>query len=73
MSWEVETDGPEPELVLRWKESGGPPVQNPSPKGGFGSRLIRMGLTGTGGTDERFLPLGFQAVFRAPMSSIQAR
>jgi hypothetical protein len=40
--------GAQPELVIRWTERGGPPAVAPVGKGGFGTKLVRMGLDGTG-------------------------
>jgi two-component sensor histidine kinase len=58
--------GDVPKLVLNWRETGGPPVAEPDRRG-VGSRLIRMGLAGTRDASLRFLPLGFEAQFRAPL------
>lgn len=58
------------ELVLDWIESGGPPLLKPERKG-FGSRLIGMGLIGTGDSELRYLPQGFEAEFKAPLSQVQ--
>lgn len=44
LNWRVEAGEPE-KLVLRWEEKGGPPVSEPERRG-FGSRLIRYGITG---------------------------
>ncbi len=46
VSWRT-GGGAAPTLVLDWTETGGPVVMPPRNKGGFGSRLIRMGLLGT--------------------------
>ena len=37
---------------------------------GFGSRLIRMGLTGSGGADLRFEAAGLRARFSAPFAQV---
>lgn len=66
VAWDVADD----ELTLRWRESGGPAVLAPTRKG-FGSRLINMGLIGTGGAELRYLPTGFEADFTAPLSQVQ--
>lgn len=65
-------DGPEEkvELILEWRESGGPPVEEPKRRG-FGSRLIRLGLAGTGGVELRFHNSGLEAEFRAPLALVQ--
>ncbi|GJD55865.1 HWE histidine kinase domain-containing protein [Methylobacterium dankookense] len=69
VSWRVDGDGEEGDLVLDWEESGGPPVKEPTRRG-FGSRLIRLGLVGTGDVDLRYKPTGFRAEMRAPLAQI---
>lgn len=66
IDWRVEGD----ELVLNWRERGGPPATKPDGKG-FGSRLIRMGLVGTGGSEVRYLQTGIEAEFRAPLDQVR--
>lgn len=70
VTWRV--DGPDEggELVLDWREVDGPSVREPSARG-FGSRLIRMGLVGTGGVELRYLPTGLEAEFRAPLDQVR--
>ncbi len=68
VAWLTETD----QLILDWRETGGPPAVAPA-KGGFGSRLINMGLIGTGGVDLHYLPTGFRARFTAPLSQVSDR
>lgn len=70
VGWRVEPGrNGNPELVMTWRESGGPPTTAPSRKG-FGTRLIQAGLAGTGVADLRFETLGLEATFRAPMALI---
>lgn len=69
IGWRIETAEHE-ELVLEWTESGGPPPQEPD-RQGFGSRLIEMGLSGTGGSTVRYPVSGLEAVFRAPLADIR--
>ena len=69
LSWRVESRDSEPELVMRWRESDGPPVVEPVSKG-FGTRLIRMGVAGAGGVEKKYLPEGFIATFRATLAEI---
>lgn len=64
LTWMIEGSGQTASLIVRWRERGGPTVAAPSRKG-FGSRLIRLGLTGTGGTELRYEPDGFEADLRA--------
>jgi two-component sensor histidine kinase/PAS domain-containing protein len=58
VAWHV--DHATGELVLTWTESDGPPAVEPVRKG-FGSRLIRSGLSRTGGVALRYLPTGLEA------------
>lgn len=70
VTWRVEDTHGGPEVVLDWEESGGPPPR-PSNRTGFGSRLIRLGLTGTGGVELRYPSSGFRAEMRAPFAQLQ--
>jgi PAS domain S-box-containing protein len=70
ISWKVNATGVNPLLVLYWKESGGPKVA-PTHTDGFGSKLIGMGLAGTGDANLNFLEDGFEAEFRAPLSALR--
>lgn len=65
VGWAVE-DGL---LVLRWTEEGGPPAMVPK-RHGFGSRLINMGLLGTGGVATHYDDTGFSATITAPVSEL---
>jgi two-component sensor histidine kinase len=67
--WEVDRTGQQPVLVLKWNESGGPPARPPQ-KQGMGSRLIRLGLVGTGTSVVRYDHAGFSGEFRAPFSLV---
>ncbi|MBY0253223.1 MULTISPECIES: PAS domain S-box protein [Methylobacterium] len=69
ISWRTETD-PSPTLVLDWAETDGPPVVPPSTRGGFGSKLIRMGLLGTRVAALDYAPVGLRAEFRAPLAEV---
>jgi len=69
VDWAVETTQAGDELVVRWRETGGPPVIAPSRRG-FGSKLVRLGLAGTGGVDLRFEPDGLQADLRASVRQL---
>ncbi|WP_246775563.1 GAF domain-containing protein [Methylobacterium aquaticum] len=72
VSWRT-GGGAAPTLVLDWTETGGPVVMPPRNKGGFGSRLIRMGLLGTREADLDFKPTGLRAEFRAPLAEVQVQ
>lgn len=67
IDWTV-TDG-----VLRfdWREAGGPPVWTPSRRG-FGSKLLRLGLTGNGDSEICFDPAGIIVTMRATLSDLTA-
>jgi two-component sensor histidine kinase len=59
---------------LHWKESGGPPVQQPSRKS-FGTRLIEQALPGQlqGEARLRFEPDGLSCEVNIPLSIMQER
>lgn len=69
ISWHVSDDQEKPILTLKWEEKGGPPASEPERRG-FGSRLIRMGIAGTGDVEKNFTPGGLVATFRAPLSLV---
>jgi two-component sensor histidine kinase len=70
LRWAVENTGPEAELVIRWTEEGGPPAIAPKGKSGFGTKLVKMGLDGTGHVKLDFLSTGLSAELRAPLASL---
>ncbi len=70
VKWSVDDVDDVPTLTIVWSESGGPPVIEPTRRG-FGSRLIRMGIAGSGLVEKSYLPGGFTATFKAPMSIVQ--
>lgn len=72
IAWRTE-EGQAPALVMDWSESGGPPVTPPSNRGGFGSKLIRMGLLGTRHAALSYEPVGLKAEFRAPLAEMQVQ
>ncbi|WP_342154513.1 GAF domain-containing protein [Methylorubrum sp. SB2] len=72
IAWRTE-EGSAPTLVLDWNELGGPAVAAPSGRGGFGSKLIRMGLMGTRVANLSYDPIGLRAEFRAPLAEIQVQ
>lgn len=71
VTWHLQEGPGGTDLVLDWRETGGPVVQEPGRKG-FGSRLIQMGLVGAGGSDLRYLPGGLEAQFKAELAQAQA-
>lgn len=63
VSWDID---PADNIIIDWRETGGPPVIEPSRKG-FGTKLISMGLLGDGGVDLDFAQMGLKARFTAPL------
>lgn len=70
IEWQIETEAGERAFVFRWTEIDGPPVSEPSERG-FGSRLMRMGLIGTGSVELCYPVSGFTARMQAPLSEMQ--
>lgn len=70
ITWTIENSTEEETLRMCWAETGGPPVDQPSGKG-FGSRLISMGLIGTGGVELGYHQDGLLASMEAPLSQMQ--
>lgn len=61
IGWEIH-DGI---FSLTWNEIGGPPATPPSRRG-FGSRLVQMGINGSGLADLDYRDSGLTATFSAP-------
>jgi two-component sensor histidine kinase len=72
ISWTVSDDLQR--FLLHWKESGGPPVQEPSRRS-FGSRLIEQALPGQlkGEARLKFEPAGVNCEVNIPLSVMQER
>lgn len=70
VKWSVDEIEGVPTMSMVWTESGGPEITEPTRRG-FGSRLIRMGIAGTGYVEKSYLPTGFTATFTAPMAAVQ--
>lgn len=70
VSWRLEETSGQPDLVMDWRETGGPEAREPKGRG-FGTRLIHMGLVGTGGVALRYPASGLEAEFRAPLDQVQ--
>lgn len=64
IDWRIEGTGDGATFYLSWRETGGPPPREPERKG-FGSKLIRMGLIGTGGVLVSYGQPGFSAEMTA--------
>lgn len=71
--WKIDGSGPARRLVLRWQESGGPPVAEPKTKG-FGSRLIERALAAELGGEVRvdYEPSGLECTIIAPLPAGRA-
>ena len=69
LTWEIDGEGAQAILKMAWQECGGPPASPPKGRG-FGSRLIAMGLAGTGGTQLDYAATGLHARFSAPLTTI---
>ncbi len=67
IAWSVDGAATPPAIEFIWREQGGPPAAPPARRG-FGSRLISAGLFGTGDAALAYEPMGFRAIFRAPLS-----
>lgn len=57
-------------LVFDWQEVGGPEVQAPSRKG-LGTRLIDLGIAGSGDVSKSYEASGFRATFKAPLENVE--
>ena len=65
LHWHVQAG----ELVMCWCESGGPIVAAPTGQG-FGSRLIDMGLLGTGQVERRYPAAGVEVELRVALNEL---
>lgn len=70
ITWTIHSDGETDALDLSWVERGGPPAVEPTRRG-FGSRIIRMGLSGSGGVELRYGTEGLTMRATAPFYQIQ--
>lgn len=70
LDWSLVPDDAGERLDLCWTERGGPPVEEPKRKG-FGYRLIRMGLTGSGGVELDYSTHGLTVKATAPLHLMQ--
>lgn len=59
-------------LVFDWHEIGGPEAAAPSRKG-LGTRLIDLGIAGSGDVSKSYDASGFRATFRAPLEKVEYR
>jgi len=70
VSWDIVGTGEDAEFRLAWRETGGPPATEPERKG-FGTKLISMGLIGTGGVSTCYDESGFSAVMSANLQQME--
>ncbi|HXH15924.1 MAG TPA: GAF domain-containing protein [Sphingomonas sp.] len=70
IDWQLTGTGDDCRLVLDWRERNGPAATAPTLKG-FGSRLIRLGLVGTGGSEVRYEQAGLEATFQALLAEVE--
>lgn len=69
LTWAVTREATGDVLTMDWVERGGPPVAQPT-RTGFGSRLIRMGLTGSGGVKVRYDSKGLSVTMQASIDQV---
>jgi two-component sensor histidine kinase len=71
IEWTISEDNPK-RFILHWRESGGPPVREPSRKS-FGSRLIEQALPGQlkGEARLKFDPSGLICEVNIPLNAMQ--
>jgi two-component sensor histidine kinase len=69
VTWTVQDD----QLVLTWRETGGPVVEGPPTQKGFGSQLARLGITGQLGGRIRhdWQPTGVVISVSVPLPHLQ--
>ncbi len=65
LHWRIEDD----RLTMEWRERGGPAVTAPARRG-FGSKLLRLGLAGTGGTELDYAPDGVRATMSVALADL---
>jgi two-component sensor histidine kinase len=69
LNWKVDNQDAGPTFRLHWREIEGPRVVAPT-RGGFGTRLLKMGLGGTGGAQVDYHPSGFEATFATLLADL---
>ncbi|MFC6790689.1 sensor histidine kinase [Methylobacterium komagatae] len=71
IDWQIDGDGEDASVTVRWAEAGGPPVEAPT-RTGFGTRLIARGLAGSfdGEVDLRYPPTGVVCTIVAPQRGL---
>jgi two-component sensor histidine kinase len=72
VAWEFVGPGDGGRLVFRWAEHGGPPIEGPPSRKGFGSRLLERALSFelAGAVTLEYARDGFKAVFDLPLETV---
>jgi two-component sensor histidine kinase/PAS domain-containing protein len=70
LRWHLTGDGEHTTFHLDWQEVGGPPVHEVK-SAGFGSKLIKMGLGGTGKVDIRYETSGLILQMSSTLQQLQ--
>lgn len=70
VEWVSVGQSDEESLSLTWRESGGPAIDEPTSKG-FGSKLIRMGMVGTGGVEVRYERTGLVVTMSGQLTHLK--
>jgi len=70
LNWATNGTAEDARFTITWQESGGPAVKQVRASG-FGSKLIKRGLLGLGGTRIHFAAEGLRAELEAPLRSVQ--
>lgn len=68
--WSKEGEGEQTVFLFIWEERGGPEAEEPQSKG-FGSKLIKRGLMGTGGVALSYTSVGLSVEMTAMLSQLQ--
>jgi PAS domain S-box-containing protein len=72
LQWREAHEGDRSQLVIKWRESGGPPVAPPT-RQGFGTRMIERALTADGGSATLdFNPEGLVCTMHMPIGPAAA-
>lgn len=71
ITWRLDGSEDDAQVEATWQEFGGPSISPPKSKG-FGSKLVRMGLIGSGGVAVSYEAAGFKAVMSASLSQLRA-
>ncbi len=70
VSWSIGKTSSEDALILKWQERDGPIIRGTVGKG-FGSKLIKLGLTGTGGVEVEYDANGLTVTMQALVSRLR--